>query len=364
MLYNSEYEVEIDNKNSGYTDYMWTKPQDSDTAKLSPKRVYSQLFQSWDWIISTGNYIDCIDTIVIEKRVEFNKNLMNNIIATIMFVAAALLVIGFVAIRLSKKISAPIVKLVKAFEKDENGQIHLQEIKLASNDEIGLLANTLNEFSLQVKNFINGVIIEADHVAASSKIQNKDTLLLNLDIQDISSTTEEIFASMEETASTCEEMSATSLEIVNSVKGIANKAEDTVISVREISTRAGILKIEFNDAVNSGTNIINQTKVKLDDSIEKSKSILQINELADAILQITEQTNLLALNAAIEAARAGEAGAGFAVVATEIRKLAEGSKSTANKIQSIIKTVINSVDNLSDNSSELLQFIETNVKND
>jgi methyl-accepting chemotaxis protein len=72
----------------------------------------------------------------------------------------------------------------------------------------------------------------------------------------------------------------------------------------------------------------------------------------------------LALNAAIEAARAGESGKGFAVVADEIRQLADDSKSTASKIQSVIKTVIESVDNLSASSVELLRFMATNVQAD
>jgi len=354
----------VDNKNSGYTDYMWVKPQDADTGKSSSKRAYSQLFQPWHWIVSTGNYTDNIDNVVSLKEVELNNNLKENIIATIMFVIAALLVITFVSIRLSKKISSPIIKLVKAFEEDENGQIHLQEIKLSSNDEIGLLANTLNKFSIQIKNFINGVIIEADNVATTSKVQDADTSSLNLEIQGISSTTEMMSANMEETAATCEEMSATSIEIVSSVEMIANKAEEAVKAVREISIRSGVLNTDFKSSVNSGNKIIDQTKDKLEAAIEESKSIMQINKLADAILQITQQTNLLALNASIEAARAGEAGAGFAVVASEIGKLAEGSKDTANQIQTIIKTVINSVDNLSQNASELLQYIEKNVKSD
>ena len=354
----------VSNKNNGYTDFMWMKPTDADTGKLSPKRAYSQSFQQWDWIVSTGNYTDNIDQVVSQKKVDLDNNLKENIIATLLFMVAALLIIGFVSIRLSKKISSPIIKLVKAFEEDENGQIHLQEIKLTSRDEIGLLASTLNKFSMQIKNFVNGVIIEADNVATASKVQDTDTSSLNFEIQGISSTTEVMSASMEETASTCEEMSATSIEIVNSVEMIANKAEEAVISVREISIRSGILNTDFKSSVNSGNKIIDQTKAKLEAAIEDSKSIMEINQLADAILQITQQTNLLALNASIEAARAGEAGAGFAVVATEIGKLAEGSKDTANQIQNIIKTVIDSVDNLSKNASELLQYIENNVKSD
>ena len=84
--------------------------------------------------------------------------------------------------------------------------------------------------------------------------------------------------------------------------------------------------------------------------------------MAEAIAGIAEQTNLLSLNAAIEAARAGEAGKGFAVVAEEVRQLAEESSSSVITIQNTIERVEAAFKNLSDNSSEILKFIKTNVK--
>ncbi|MEG0440668.1 MAG: methyl-accepting chemotaxis protein, partial [Solibacillus sp.] len=77
----------------------------------------------------------------------------------------------------------------------------------------------------------------------------------------------------------------------------------------------------------------------LEEAMENSKVVTQINVLSESIMQISSQTNLLALNAAIEAARAGEAGRGFAVVADEIRKLAEESKNTVIEIQGITEKV-------------------------
>ena len=158
-----------------------------------------------------------------------------------------------------------------------------------------------------------------------------------------------------------EEMNTTAAGIVTSALSMASKSREASISVSEISKRASTLKADFMLAVNDGNSILNDVKSKLDNAIEESKSVAQINELADAILQITSQTNLLALNASIEAARAGEAGKGFSVVANEIKTLAEDSSNNITRIQSIIKIVTNSVSNLSSNSSKLLEFMSTDV---
>ena len=114
--------------------------------------------------------------------------------------------------------------------------------------------------------------------------------------------------------------------------------------------KANAEKIESDaryNMVQTGEKVGNILDV-LNKAIEDSKSVDQVNNLTNDILNISSQTNLLALNASIEAARAGEAGKGFAVVADEIRQLADSSRETANKIQSINSVVVAAVNNLSD----------------
>ncbi|NLW03436.1 MAG: hypothetical protein GX027_09305 [Clostridiaceae bacterium] len=98
--------------------------------------------------------------------------------------------------------------------------------------------------------------------------------------------------------------------------------------------------------------------------MERSRAVERINVLSDAILEIASQTNLLALNAAIEAAQAGDSGSGFAVVAEEIRKLAENSKETATEIQSVTQQVLESVHHLSVSSEQVLSFLDEKVSKD
>jgi methyl-accepting chemotaxis protein len=104
-----------------------------------------------------------------------------------------------------------------------------------------------------------------------------------------------------------------------------------------------------------------EMKKSMDEALIRSLEVEHIVTLTDAILQISSQTNLLALNAAIEAARAGESGRGFSIVAEEIRRLAESSEVTANEIQNTVQNVLSAVQNLSENSRQLLTYTETQV---
>jgi methyl-accepting chemotaxis protein len=98
--------------------------------------------------------------------------------------------------------------------------------------------------------------------------------------------------------------------------------------------------------------------------MEEARVVEQISGLAQNIAGIADQTNLLALNAAIEAARAGEHGRGFAVVAEEVRKLAEDSASAVNSIQALTRQVELALDNLLENTSSILEFINKDIIKD
>lgn len=99
----------------------------------------------------------------------------------------------------------------------------------------------------------------------------------------------------------------------------------------------------------------------LNEAIEQSKSVDEVNSLTENILSIASQTNLLSLNASIEAARAGEAGRGFAVVAEEISHLSDSSREAASNIQTINEVITEAVHNLADQSSSLVDFINDSI---
>ena len=111
-------------------------------------------------------------------------------------------------------------------------------------------------------------------------------------------------------------------------------------------------------------NKIREITELLNRSIQDSEKVNKINTLSETIMDIANQTTLLSLNASIEAARAGEAGRGFAVVAGEINSLADNSEKTAQDIQHINQEVIRAVQELADNTSEVLEYVNSNVLKD
>ncbi len=232
---------------------------------------------------------------------------------------------------------------------------------LLQKDEIGKLANSIATMQESIKNVINGVILESETVTSAVKATGISMSELSAQIEEVSATTEELSSGMEETAASSEEMMATATEIDNSLTAITENAKKGAVSAGKISVRAEELKRNAIISQESAQGIYEAAQEKLICAIEQSKAVEKIIVLSEAILSITEQTNLLALNAAIEAARAGEAGKGFAIVANEIKKLADHSKSAANEIQDITKVVIESVSNLSGSSKNVLDFIDKQV---
>ncbi|SFD42467.1 methyl-accepting chemotaxis protein [Clostridium uliginosum] len=246
----------------------------------------------------------------------------------------------------------------------ERGGDLTQEIKVNSEDEINDLAKSLNKFIHNLRDIIKTVNESSDNIESVVDIIKDNVTELNNDVEEVSATTEELAANMEETAASAEEMLATSQEIEKAVHSIAQKSQEGAVEAGEINKRAEDTKTNVQASQEKTNKIFINTKMELENAIESSKVVGQINVLSEAIMQITSQTNLLALNAAIEAARAGEAGKGFSVVAEEIRKLAEQSKDTVIEIQNITSKVTESVKNLSDSSNKLLIFMSTEVDSD
>lgn len=231
-------------------------------------------------------------------------------------------------------------------------------------DEIGEITSTVQLMKDSLGALIKNVGDEAYQIKDGVGNTWTNINILDQSIEDVSATTEQIAAVMQETAASAQEMNATSKEIENSVTLISHRTKESSKSLGEINSRAEATKEKVVNAQKKAIQVLTTNKSKLETAIENSKVVDQINILLESIMEITSQTNLLALNAAIEAARAGEVGKGFSVVADEIKKLAEQSAETAQKIQSITSKVTSSVKELSDTSNELILFVSRDVSKD
>lgn len=303
-------------------------------------------------------------SVIPDTNIYANYNKLLKIVLPIVIVVLTTII--FVIFILIKKSINPVVSASEHLKLLANADFtnEVPEKLLKMEDELGILANSIDTMQKSICEIIHGVINESSNVGNAIVTAEKYMAELNTHIEDVSSTTEELSAGMEETAASTQEMNATSAEIEKAVESIASKANEGSVSAGDISKRAVQLKDTFLASQKKALEIFLNNKNKLETALEESKAVEKISVLSNAIMEITSQTNLLALNAAIEAARAGEAGRGFAVVADEIRKLAEDSKNAVAEIQDITKTVTNSVLNLSTSSSDMLEFMSTDVDGD
>ncbi|NFO04133.1 methyl-accepting chemotaxis protein [Clostridium botulinum] len=297
---------------------------------------------------------------------ELNQNMIQTNILFLCIAVIMVLAISIIIIKNVRKITNPIEESAKYLKEIGKGNfmIEINDKYLERPDEIGIIINGIQDMKNALVNLIYKIKDESTSIENEVDNVIEDVNVLNTNLEDISAATEELTASVEETAATTDEMALTSKEIEKAIISIANKSKEGTDNAKEISKRANTTKENVVISKNKANDIFITTKGKLEEAIESSNVVNQINILSDSIMKITEQTNLLALNAAIEAARAGESGKGFSVVAEEIRKLAEQSKQTVLEIQDVTGKVTGSVNNLSGSANELLKFVSTDIDED
>lgn len=286
------------------------------------------------------------------------------VVEKLFFVYAAVVI--FAAVLVNKSVASPAKNasghLNKIIDRIENNEGDLTErIEIKTQDEVGQLVRGVNNFIGQLQGIMQKIQTEAVHMNELVENITDGINDSNESASSVSATMQELSASMEEVAATLDQITIGAQEILDASNAMSGKAEDGATFVQEIKSRAENVKSEVYESKESAVSMIDDNRAMLQQAIENSRSVEQINELTGEILSISSQTNLLALNASIEAARAGEAGRGFAVVADEIGKLAANSAETANNIQQISVMVTQAVEELAKNANDMLQFMDTTV---
>ncbi|WP_431029973.1 methyl-accepting chemotaxis protein [Lysinibacillus sp. LZ02] len=283
------------------------------------------------------------------------------IVMTIILVSFSVIISFVIAFIMSKVISTPIQKLKSAVLTIAAGDLTKEDVQVKTSDETRELADAFNQMKQSLTMMIKTVNKNTTKLGDSSEhlAQNTDQALQFIE------QTGEITAILATNAKTSAGSANTSANAMNeTAQAIQQMAESTAkihTNTQQMKTLADhgiqfIHAIEKQIAdISSSTNI---TETLIERLLAQSNEIQQMTKL---ITDITDQTNLLALNAAIEAARAGEHGKGFAVVADEVRKLAEQSKASADKIHQLTNDIQHETNQVATSVGNSVQAVNAGV---
>lgn len=347
----------------GFTEYYFPK-EGGDEAY--PKRGYSKAFEPYQWVVGTGNYVDELEELAVQKNATQKEMFQQTKVLVITVVIVIIIILALVVLTIVRDISSSLRVSMKFMNHMAEGDYthSFPEKYRKRRDDFGELAKCMENMKDATVKLIGKVREESEAINQVVGVVNDRVIELNGSIEGVSATTEQLSAGMEETAATTTVVNESSEEMHAAVQNIAQRSQDGAEKAAEINNRAEKTKQKVVDAREKTFILRQEIQQDLESALEHVKVVEQIYELADAIMEITSQTNLLALNASIEAARAGEAGKGFAVVAGEIGNLADQSRETVMKIQNVTQGVTEAVGNLSDNAKKLLDFVVTDVAQD
>lgn len=258
-------------------------------------------------------------------------------------------------------ISNRLKKIVIAAEKFGDGDL-TQQIEVSGRDEIGGLGIALDKALDNIRALVSNIIDGSSEISAASQELSATIEEVTSTMENITESTRHISSGAQELSATTEEVNASIEEIGSNTEALLKQVDNANSTVALIKGRAVNIKDKAAEAIKTGNEIYNAKNKNILKAIEEGEVVNQVISMADAIGNIASQTNLLALNAAIEAARAGEQGKGFAVVADEVRKLAEQSADMAKNIQALVSKIHLAFGNLSGSSKEILDYIANTVK--